>query len=462
MKRWLFRWLFRRGWLLAMGGMAAAAGLAWAQGGRMEAPPPPPKVGDVITLRFHDGRDRTVKVLKSERQPDGSYLSEVRDLKTGEVFNLLDPPSSHLPPQKSSGKLSPGKGGSIPLPPPPPTSNSPSTSGRDKSSRSNRPLLNWFRSGSSDARNERQGTAVDAEKRPGLFQRLFGGRKKDTSLDNPPPPPGLLPPLGAGSSRSNGRSPEKIPVAPGATTLRPPPGNTPAPPSTFPLAMPQRPQVPPSPSPTATPEPPRAQPAIPPAVPSVPPLPSTPATANPLPQPTPSAPAPVPNVPPVPAPSVPTAPVPDVPPIPPITIPVPPGGGLSQGMPKSGIAPASAQHVSTLLAELPPPAARDLQPYAHALQHAVAPSARALAARALADSPHGATPTVKNLLFQVCQRDPAPFVRACCIDELTRLGYADPAFLAYLRQAQEDQDDQVRLAAQLALQKLAATSPSHR
>ncbi|MCX8138231.1 MAG: HEAT repeat domain-containing protein, partial [Gemmataceae bacterium] len=93
---------------------------------------------------------------------------------------------------------------------------------------------------------------------------------------------------------------------------------------------------------------------------------------------------------------------------------------------------------------------------------AVAPSARALAARALADSPHGATPTVKNLLFQVCQRDPAPFVRACCIDELTRLGYADPAFLAYLRQAQEDQDDQVRLAAQLALQKLAATSPSHR
>jgi HEAT repeat protein len=131
-------------------------------------------------------------------------------------------------------------------------------------------------------------------------------------------------------------------------------------------------------------------------------------------------------------------------------------------MPKSGITPASAQHVSALLTELPPPAARDLQPYVQALQHAVAPSARALAARALADSPHGSTPAVKNLLFQACQKDPAPFVRACCIDELARLGHADSAFVAYLHQANADGDEQVRLAAQLALQKLAATPPSRR
>lgn len=457
------RWLFRRSWVLAAGGLAAAAGLALAQGGRSEAPPPPPKVGEVITLRFHDGRDRTVKVLKSERQPDGSYLSEVRDVKTGEVFNLLDPPSSHWPAQKSNGKLSPGKGGGIPLPPPPSTSNSPSNSGADKSSRSNRPLLNWFRSGNSDSRSERQGTAVDADKRPGLFQRLFGGRKKDASLDSPPPPAGLLPPPGAGSSRPNGRSPEKIPVAPGVGTFRPPAGNTPAPPSTFPLAMPQRPNVPPSSPSSATPEPPRAQPVIPHTVPSVPPVPPAPSTANPPPLPVPSStPTPVPNVPPAPVPNVPTVPVPDVPPIPPITIPVPPDGGMSQGMPKSGITPASAQHVSALLTELPPPAARDLQPYVQALQHAVAPSARALAARALADSPHGSTPAVKNLLFQACQKDPAPFVRACCIDELARLGHADSAFVAYLHQANADGDEQVRLAAQLALQKLAATPPSRR
>lgn len=135
---------------------------------------------------------------------------------------------------------------------------------------------------------------------------------------------------------------------------------------------------------------------------------------------------------------------------------------MSQGKPKGGIAPASVQQATMLLPELPPLAAQDLRPYVHALQHAVAPSARALAARALADSPYGATPAVKNLLFQACQKDPAPFVRACCIDELARLGHADPAFLAYLRQANEDGDEQVRLAAQLALQKLVVTSPSRR
>jgi hypothetical protein len=80
----------------------------------------------------------------------------------------------------------------------------------------------------------------------------------------------------------------------------------------------------------------------------------------------------------------------------------------------------------------------------------------------LADSPQGSTPAVKNLLFHVCRKDPAPFVRACCIDELAKLGYTDPAFLAYLRQACEEGDESVRLAAQLALQKLEVANPSQR
>jgi len=153
--------------------------------------------------------------------------------------------------------------------------------------------------------------------------------------------------------------------------------------------------------------------------------------------------------------------------VPPITIPIPPAGGVSSQSASTGIAPAAARHTKaqqpvTLLSDLPPPVARDLQPYVHALQHAAAPSARALAARALADSAQGSSPAVQNLLFHACRNDPAPFVRACCIDELARSGYADPAFLAYLRQACEEEDDSVRLAAQLALRKLQAVPSTAR
>src|SRR5262245_53618134 len=88
MKRWFWkRWIWT-----GLFGVTAAVGLAVAAGGGKDAPAPaaPHKVGEVITLKFQNGPEKQVKVLKTERQPDGSFLAEVKDTKTGEVFTLLD------------------------------------------------------------------------------------------------------------------------------------------------------------------------------------------------------------------------------------------------------------------------------------------------------------------------------------------------------------------------------------
>lgn len=415
----MWRWGTRR-WWLAGSGWAVAAGLTLAQTTRPEAPPPPPRVGEVITLRFHDGRDRTVKVLKTERQPDGSTLSEVRDVRTGEVFNLLDPPAGAAAPSTApkGGSRNSKAANSVSLPTPP-------MGNTDKAPPSNRPLLNLFRP---RERDEGNGSSAEAESRPGLIQRLFG-RKKETPPERPAPPPALTVPPPANSLPPSVRSPSNGNAPPPVISGRTPAGAPTAPPASFPLMMPQRPAQPPTatPPPVGSPEPPRAQPPA-----------TRPAT-------------PPPNV--TPLPTVP--PVPDVPAVPPPAVPAPPTDGLPTiPPPPSGISPAAARQPATPLPDASFP--RDLQPYVHALRHATAPSARASAARALADSPQATQPAVQALLLDACQKDPAPFVRACCIDELAKLGCREPAFRAYLRRACEDRDDQVRLAAELALRKLEA------
>src|SRR5262245_47619983 len=93
MKQWFWK---RWAWTGVLG-ITAAVGLALGAG--KDAPPAPaapPKVGDVITLKFQNGPEKKVKIIKTEKQPDGSYQSEVKDMKSGEVFTLVD--KSHLPP----------------------------------------------------------------------------------------------------------------------------------------------------------------------------------------------------------------------------------------------------------------------------------------------------------------------------------------------------------------------------
>ena len=95
MKRWVWkRWVWT-----GVFGITAAVGLALGAG--KDALPAPPKVGDVITLKFEKGPEKKVKIVKTERQPDGSYQSEVKDMKSGEVFTLID--KSHMPPEPLKG-----------------------------------------------------------------------------------------------------------------------------------------------------------------------------------------------------------------------------------------------------------------------------------------------------------------------------------------------------------------------
>ena len=86
------RWFWKRWVWGVVLGFAAVVGLALAQagGGKDAAPAAPPKPGDVMTLKFQNGPEQKVRIIKTERQPDGSYQSEVKDLQTGKVFTILD------------------------------------------------------------------------------------------------------------------------------------------------------------------------------------------------------------------------------------------------------------------------------------------------------------------------------------------------------------------------------------
>jgi hypothetical protein len=80
--------------------------------------------------------------------------------------------------------------------------------------------------------------------------------------------------------------------------------------------------------------------------------------------------------------------------------------------------------------------------------------------RALAGCRHASTDTVKSLLFHSCTSDPCPLVRACCIDELCKLGYYDPVFLTYLKDACNDSSTDVQDAARSALKRMTPQHPS--
>ena len=97
---------------------------------------------------------------------------------------------------------------------------------------------------------------------------------------------------------------------------------------------------------------------------------------------------------------------------------------------------------------------REIQPYVVTIQDAIPPSDRMTAARGLADGRHGSTSTVKIILFQTAQTDPCPAVRACCIDQLSRLGYQDAAFLEHIKVSSTDANEDVATSARNALHQL--------
>jgi hypothetical protein len=97
---------------------------------------------------------------------------------------------------------------------------------------------------------------------------------------------------------------------------------------------------------------------------------------------------------------------------------------------------------------------QEIKPYVFTLRNAMAASERILAMQALAGCRHASSDIVKKVIFQACTSDPCPLVRACCIDELCKLGYYDPAFLNYLKIAYEDPSDDVHESAKEALKKM--------
>jgi hypothetical protein len=234
----------------------------------------------------------------------------------------------------------------------------------------------------------------DPPKKPGLFARIFGPKKP-----NPPAKPN---PQNATATNPSVPAPGTAipPATQSVPGLFPPPaGGTTEPPRVLPI----QPIAPPPLFPTAPP---------PPLAPTPPPLPLPP------------------------APMIPGLP----------SIPIPPNG-MSSNSSKVIQARYSASPATAALIQ-------DIEPYLVAMRTARTPSERIFAMRALAGCRHASTDTVKSVLFHTCTSDPCPLVRACCIDELCKLGYYDPAFLAFLNNARYDPSEDVKDAAKVALKKM--------
>ena len=99
----------------------------------------------------------------------------------------------------------------------------------------------------------------------------------------------------------------------------------------------------------------------------------------------------------------------------------------------------------------------ETQGYVYDLGAALRPSIREDAAICLAESRYGGRREVKTVLAKAAIADPAPSVRAKCIELLMRLGYHDPEYMEYLQSASVpgEAPTLVRTAAKEALAKLA-------
>ena len=134
-------------------------------------------------------------------------------------------------------------------------------------------------------------------------------------------------------------------------------------------------------------------------------------------------------------------------PLPIPTIPPLPGGSQSRAGAVNVILPVGYIPAEVALSQ-------DIRPHVNTLRDALAPSARVTATRALAGGRHASTDQVKAILFQTAQADPCPQVKACCITELTKLGYFTPAFAAHVKSACDDENADVEAAAKAAVVKM--------
>lgn len=420
-KRWV--WAAVTGAGLTVG---AAAGRADGDG--------PPKVGAVVSLNIDGKGERQFKVIKTDKQADGTYLSELKDTKSGETITLVDkpgdtPPAAPKAPEKAPEappKAKPRT--SDPLTPPMSAALPDMGKEKEKEKDTKRPVMGRI-FGDKDKPSvptEMPATATP-EKKPGLFGRVFGPKK--------PTGPAMPAATGAGAAKPTPSAPPAVVPTPSGgipafpntagSTAEPPRVMPAKPTSSAPVPMPSIPAPAPS----------KPAPVAPPSIPVPMPLPSSSAPAFPAPS------IPVPT--PLPAPSIPTPlPAPGLPPIP-----VPPGGTSSATPVQTVVVPAGFLPAGVAFD-------RDVQPFVIALQSMDAPSARLTAAKGLAECRHASTDGVKGALFQAAQLDPCPEVRAACIDHLCKLGYFSPHFLGFIQTACDDTSPVVRDAAKAACAKM--------
>ncbi len=473
-------WWFNKRWAwAAVVGATVTVGFATGRGD------PPQKVGATISLNIDGKGERQFKVLKCEKQSDGTYLSELKDAKSGETITLVD---------KSGGAGLKGAEPPKNMPPPPPkakprtndpllpplTAALPNDLGKDKE-KEKRPILGRV-FGDKD-KDKTPPTALntvanstpkaemptDSGKKQGVFSRVFGPKKPagpsmpavtvSPVAKTPFAPPAVLP------TPPGGLTGGSTPPRPGVTVEPPlvmPPKSVPiTPPTPTPIPTFPTPTPTPTPSPLPTPAPtpaPLPTPAPTPApLPTPAPAPAPSTTPAPLPTPIPiPLPAPLPTPAPTPALPVPTpAPTPALPvplPVPPpvggglLPIPVPPGG-TSSGKPIQVVVPVGYVPAGIAFD-------RDIEPYVVALQTMNAPSSRLTAAKGLAEGRHRSTEGVKGVLFQAAQLDPCGEVRAACVTYLCDLGYFSPHFLGHIQTACDDPDPLVRTAAKAACAKM--------
>lgn len=446
------RWFRKRLALAALVGATVTLGVASTRGADA-----PHKVGDVISLNFGGG-EKQVKVLKIEKQTDGSFHSEVKDQKTGETFTLVDRPENQPPAGAPKGTAP-----SAPAAPKPPAGQPPQAKPRTSD-----PLMPPTSATPDLTKDKAKDAEKDKEKRP-VMGRLFGDRDKPAS-----PAPAANASAGTSASMKPAEPTEKKPGlmsrifgtkkpnAPAASTGAMPAAPS-APPSAPPTVVPTpgglgRPSAPFLP-PAGTTEPPRAMPATKPVAPPSPvvSVPNAPSAAPSFPTP---APLPIPAVPSIPAPLPSAPPLPGIPALP---------GGTGSAKPTSGVMPAShavpvaptagAQKplvVTPPLGVVPAGVAfdREVQPWVASLQTSILPSERLLAAQALANCRHCGTDGVKGALFEAAKRDPNGEVRAACISHLCKLGYFDAQFLAHIEAACHDTNEDVCAAAKAACAKM--------
>jgi hypothetical protein len=92
------------------------------------------------------------------------------------------------------------------------------------------------------------------------------------------------------------------------------------------------------------------------------------------------------------------------------------------------------------------------------LQTAIYPSAREEAVISLCESEARSQPQVVQLLLQVAKDDPAPMVRAACVNGLARLHVSSEPMIQTLTALKADADPRVRHAVDEAMSRLAPAS----